>query len=300
MSIANKISLPSVVANTDQLQLAYGTIAAQLAAAGLSLTSDTGQCTPSTLTYNPATSNYGYQMWKFGDTLQSTVPFFIKIQYTPQYFSGSASYNQVGLLVSFGTATDGAGNFTGSQKTDTYNWASVMNSATTGISLNSYFSGNNNRFCMAYNDGPNLFNSAVWGFERTKALNGSDTSDGLLFAFCSNAGSGDYIATGMLPATSAGGPFATAQPYWPLAFNRVLPTMANGTYIGVALPGYFNTYPCVPGLNFGCYLGTDFTAYASQSLPMYDGNSHNYMTLTGSPAQSPSNPPGAHILMRYE
>jgi hypothetical protein len=239
-------------------------------------------------------------MWKFGDALQSTVPFFIRIAYQGgEYTSGSPTQTQ--LIVQFGTATDGAGNLTGSQQTDSYVWGADMNTGEVGFSLNSYFSGSTNRFCMAYNDGPNLFNSAVWGFERTKALNGDDTSDGLLFAFCSNGGNGiTSIATGMLPATSGGGPFATAQPYWPLAFNRVLPTMANGSYIGVALPGYFNTYPCVPGLNFACYLGTDFTAYASQSLPMYDGNNHNYMTLTGSPAVSPSNPAGAHILMRYE
>jgi hypothetical protein len=297
MSIAHKISLPTNVGNTAQLQSVYSTIANQLAAAGLVQTSDTGQCTPSSLTWSDATS-YGYQMWKFGDSLQATAPFFIKIEYQAASFSYNNS--QTNLGVTFGTATDGAGNFTGTQLTDTYNWGAYMSSGTLGVSLNSYFSGDTNRFCMAYNDGPNVFNSAVWGFERTKNLDGSDSSAGLLFAFCSNGANTASVNIGMLPATSAGGPFSTAQPYWPLALNRVLPTMATGSKIGVAIPGYFNTYPCVPGLNFACYLGTDFTSYVAQTLPMYDGVNHNYMVLTSNPAQSPSNPAGAHILMRYE
>jgi hypothetical protein len=294
MSIAHKVSLPDNVANTAQLRAVYGAITAQILAAGLVQTSDSGQITTSTLTFDASTS-YGYQMFKFNDSLQSTVPFFIRVAYNPGYDPGSNNYSQTGLAISFGTATDGAGNLTGSQISDVFSWGAAQGS-TTGLSLNSYFSGDTNRFCMAYNDGPNLFTSSVWGFERTKDLTGADTNEGLLFAFCST----DQIAIGSLPATSAGGPFSTAQPYWPMAINRILPTMANGSYIGVAIPGYFNTYPLVPGLNFACYLGTDFTAYAQQTLPMYDGVNHSYMTLSSNPAQSPSNPPGAHILMRYE
>ena len=93
--------------STDATFRAWGSaVSGALAAAGLVQTTDTGQINWSTV-LKPTTSSQsrGYEIWRFSDSLQSTRPVFVRVDY------GSAQYatNTPGLYLSIGTATDGAG-----------------------------------------------------------------------------------------------------------------------------------------------------------------------------------------------
>lgn len=86
-------------------------INAALTAAGLTNTTDTGQINWSTVTKPVATATKaGYEIWRFNDTLQSTKPIFLRIDYG----SGAvASGNSPATWLTLGTGTDGAGTVTG-------------------------------------------------------------------------------------------------------------------------------------------------------------------------------------------
>lgn len=77
--------------------------------AGLTQTTDTGQIALSGLTWvNTTSTNYGYEIWKFPDALQSTTPIFIKVE----YMNSTGSATVVGMKVSVASSTDGAGTLT--------------------------------------------------------------------------------------------------------------------------------------------------------------------------------------------
>jgi hypothetical protein len=88
-------------------------IITQLAAVGLTQTSDTGQINTSTVT-RPGSGNTsaGYTIWQFNDSLQGTSPIYFKLEFG----SGSAAANPQ-MWVTVGTGTNGAGtiNATGHQ-----------------------------------------------------------------------------------------------------------------------------------------------------------------------------------------
>jgi hypothetical protein len=95
---------------TDAAFRAMGVaVNASLAAAGLTQTSDTGQINWTTVTAPVAgNTDAGYEVWRFSDTLHSTVPIFLKIYYG----RGSAS-TIVRLRWESRSATSGAGVLSG-------------------------------------------------------------------------------------------------------------------------------------------------------------------------------------------
>ena len=80
-------------------------IITQLAAVGLTQTADTGQINTSTVTRAASSTAAGYTIWRFSDTLQSTSPIFLKLEFGS--WSGGNTYPQ--MWVSISTGTNGAG-----------------------------------------------------------------------------------------------------------------------------------------------------------------------------------------------
>jgi hypothetical protein len=100
-----------------------------LTAIGLTQTADTGQIDPVTVN-RPGTTNTiaGYSMWRFNDTLQATVPIFLKF--------GFGTYSalerpKIDLLV--GEGSDGANNLTGVQ------WITTTMANNTGASADTAY-----------------------------------------------------------------------------------------------------------------------------------------------------------------
>lgn len=172
---------------TDAAFRAWGQmLAANLAATGLVKTSDTGQIDWTAVTRpTTATAVAGYEIYRFNDTLQSTVPIYVKVEYG----TGNSSTGQnAGLWITVGPATNGAGTIqeatSGMAATSTRR--AVQGTASTILSnvVNSYSFG--------LSDGTGfwvmLMPSAAAGLgglfffvERTRNFDGTANSDGYIF-----------------------------------------------------------------------------------------------------------------------
>lgn len=160
-------------------------ISAMLAAVGLVQTADTGQINWATVTRPLAVNTFqGYEIWRFNDALQATVPVYFKIEYG----SGNASAAVPGIRMQVGSSSNGSGTLGGQLSCQT-RIGSNSSSAATPYSCK--VSGASNRIIVAFfitdlsNSQPFLF-----AIERTKDTSGSDTSEGVFFqwgaTFCQN------------------------------------------------------------------------------------------------------------------
>lgn len=95
--------------STDAIFRTWGqAVNTALAAVGMVNTSDTGQINWSTVTRASINTDAGYEVWKFDDALQSTVPIFFKLYYGT---GTNASYAR--LRIEVGTASNGSGTLSG-------------------------------------------------------------------------------------------------------------------------------------------------------------------------------------------
>ena len=94
--------------DTDAAFRTWGSaISSALTTIGLTNTSDTGQINWTTVTRPTANTMAGYEIWRFNDTLQSTRPIFIKLEYGT---GSNVLYPH--MVASIGTGSDGAGTLT--------------------------------------------------------------------------------------------------------------------------------------------------------------------------------------------
>lgn len=150
----------------------------QAVATKLSSGDSSGQIDWATVT-RPATSNTvaGYEMYRFSDTLQSSYPVFIKIEYGTGTI-GASSYN-TSIWLTVGFAHDGAGALTGfttsrQQFTTTQNY-------TYTVYCTSIFGGGSNRLSVRLRANPGSTNQCFdIVIERTHAADGSDTNYGVV------------------------------------------------------------------------------------------------------------------------
>ncbi len=293
------LSLPSLMNYPTQFASSMSAIAATFATVGLVQTADTGQINFAALPGGfvaPYNDNYGYQIWRFADTLQGTAPWFIKVWYG----TINAGGGNPGAWFAFqvGTATDGAGNFTGAQVSQRF----IIYVGSYNVSNQSCFiAGSTNRFTWALFDGPTQFESLNVGIERTKDASGADTGDGVLIFGRSNAGGSvgqgsSQVFSQCIPST---GTVLDAQTMWPAAINLKQSTMATGISLGWAYPIPYNGAPFNYGKNFLVYQSSDFPVYTVQSLTVY-GASHNYLVCSPN-AFPPTQPPAlSHVMCLFE
>jgi hypothetical protein len=147
-----------------------------MAAFGMVRTADTGQTDSGSLTSTSGSNTViGYQIYRFNDTLQSTTPVFIRVEY------GSGASNSIpAIWITVGFSTDGAGNITGTNK-------SVRTQLMSGTFLDaavpgSFCSGDSSRFCVNLFGNTGAAGTYSFGFaiERSKASDGTDNADGVI------------------------------------------------------------------------------------------------------------------------
>lgn len=256
---------------TDASFRAWGSaISASLTSMGLSMTSDTGQINWATVLHPTTTSQtMGYEIWKFNDSLQGTVPVIIKLEY------GSASGAAVrpGLWITVSSASNGSGTLTG-QVTGRFQ----LGGTTTNTALFScVFSGDTNRIGMALFT--NLSGGAfAWFLERTKNSDGTDSSLGALLATYDGIGSNRRMqfipASGAVPAS--------------ITDSNIQPPInaTSGSY-GNDLGIYTNPFSRGGGyLNAGMthvgYFTTDILTDITFAITMYNA-SHTFYALGNTP-----------------
>ena len=128
-------NLPAYFGSNTDFQTWVQGLHAQFAAVGLVQTGDTGQINPATTTIPSIGTAAGYEIWRFNDALQSTAPVFIKVEYGG---NGAQGATGIGMFVTVGTATNGAGTLTGTVGVRRNLFYSGGSSTTPGMMLASY------------------------------------------------------------------------------------------------------------------------------------------------------------------
>lgn len=137
---------------------------------GLTQTSDTGQVTMATITSPGNGADAGYEVFRFNDSLQATVPVYMKVLY------GIDGTGVVRARWWIGRTTDGAGNIT-----NPYTSSEPVQSgaAVTASILPAYSASDGSGFVMVYQAPGNTSNTIVV-VDRLRLSDGTPTADGLL------------------------------------------------------------------------------------------------------------------------
>jgi hypothetical protein len=225
-------------------------------------TSDTGQINWTTvLAPTLATTFMGYEIWRMNDTLQSTYPLFIKIEYGSAVAAATPA-----MAITYGTGSDGAGNLTGVFCARTvYNAASGVTTAAPNFA-----SGDANRIflLMAKDQGA----AALISIERTHDAAGADSNIGIMVFSCMNSA-----------WTGRQAHFTGLQPNVYTTINHSMtPPSGSG-----ALAPDIHLFPVrcwtpgesFPSLNMCAIISTDFSDNALISVVGYDGTTRIYRVL---------------------
>jgi hypothetical protein len=206
-----------------------------------------------------ANTAQGYKVYRMDDTLQSTVPVFVKIEY-----GSGASATSPGFWFTVGTTHDGAGNL----GTILFARTQLASGGSSSSTAKCVGSASNNRvtfavFLSIVNTYPSWFS-----LERTKDATGADTNTGLLLAF----GRANTLHA------SAYLPFVTSIPPSTIGLHCILTNESPSAWdgdVGVSAMIPMGTAPKQPGLNIILVRALDFADYAGPVVTIY-GASHAY------------------------
>jgi hypothetical protein len=220
-------------------------IETEILALGWQRSSDTGQMNTATvLTPTASFQTRGYIIWEATDTLAGSYPMRFK-----WVFASGSSATVPNYTFVFGSTTDGAGTFTGTNWSINPIGSSLAASATTYRCL---FSGDTNRLAFVmFDDHPTGTKSIVGGMERAHDAVGADSSAGW-YAFNASGTAGTanqfvpYVSTGSGVQTEMQGPSTTGS------------SAVIGTSIGL--------YPNYPIYGTALNLSTQLLTYMSSDI----------------------------------
>lgn len=150
-----------------------------LTACGMTQTSDTGQINPATVA-KPASGGSatvaGYEIWRFNDTLQSTLPIFFKIEY-----GAAASGNAPNVWITVGTGSNGSGALNGQVGS---RQALTAGSDTAGATRPTLCQGDGGQIHLATDVSPTGAAGAMGvSIERGRLADGTPTADGFVAVY---------------------------------------------------------------------------------------------------------------------
>jgi hypothetical protein len=269
------------------------------------LTGDTGQINFSTAALSGGNPNsWGYQVFKFTDTLQTSAAFFMRVDYWCNNWAidnGSAP----SLGFRFSTSTDGGGNPTGNVSPQYY--LGTFTGSTTAVAQNCVLagglysgtsSGDSNWFAGVMWDGSSFQDPWYFSVERTVDVAGNPNTDGLIVHM---AASGGGVTSFVLPSALSGNTPLAPQTALCVPLNYKQASMAGSGVVGVAYPIPYNGRPYNYGIGCAVYQGADFGPQTSSGFSVY-GATHNYrVPTTVSPAAlTPVSSALARLMLRYE
>ncbi len=205
--------------STDAAFRAWGGgISAAIAGLGLVQTADTGQINWTTVNKPAGVSTWtGYEIWRFADALQATVPIYFKLEYG----SGASNASFPAMRITVGTGSDGAGTITGTYFPGVAASSSTVNFGTFTGAWNTlgptpttvYANGGTSALCLLL--WPTFTSSASMGgffaLERTHDFDGTDNADGYSLIWGAVSGSGtstgghraqSFLANGFTPTNT--------------------------------------------------------------------------------------------------
>jgi hypothetical protein len=201
-------------------------------AVGFTKTADTGQVDWAAVAKPTAINTYtGYEIRQFTDTLQATVPVFVKIEYG----NGSYAVGKPGLRITVGRGSDGAGALTGDVAGYFY---LTCSGSTETASVPSYVSSDGGRINLGLwlvNAGSSA--NAFW-IERLKNDDGSPNANGIHIFSSTNTATRSMVASAQVLPASAGAAYPAA-PGKPCC---AIPTAGNMTTYNENI-GLFPVHP---------------------------------------------------------
>lgn len=291
MATSGPTNLPAFF-NVDADFRTWGSaINAALAALGLVQTGDTGQINWTTVV-KPASGSAasGYEIWRFADALQATVPVFIKLEYG----SGSTA-DRPALWCTVGSGSNGSGTLTG--QLSGRQSMTPINQKAAGVTLPMVASGNTGELQL----GVNLdYASANFGMflsvERPKDATDTVTNDGVFFVWSSTSGNGQCVfipASGTVPGSASNGNWPAVNPgQWSRSGAG-----ATADVCPLLIPIFGNwRYSHVMVASRG-----DFTGGGTLT-PTIFGATHTYLALGNAATPSANTLQGGNIdyMMRWE
>lgn len=252
---------------------------------GLTQTADTGQINTATVTRPAINTAAGYVILRFNDTLQSTAPIFMKMEFGS---AGTTSTPQIWLTI--GTGSNGSGTLTGPLSTRVATNAGVVAGSTT-TSFTSRFCYNSTFGVawMAWKQNANTTASAngfTGGFYLARShdntgaatgtdcvvINNSSTATGNGGSTCGYAQCLNFAGSVVTPATPNNAWLASSGLTNNVPFNQTSTTTAGNSY---SIPCY---WLALNALNFSAYIcgvlnaetavGSSFTDTLVGSTPL--------------------------------
>jgi hypothetical protein len=222
---------PSVASNTDANWRPWGqAIHDAFVAVGLVQTSDTGQVNWATATAPLTGADIGYEVWRFDDALQATVPIFFKMTY------GSGNGNTRGRVVlsSVGTGSNGAGTLTNAAPTNPM-ITLVTGTAGDTTARDCFFSGDGSGIAaVLFNNSASTFLRGMFAIDRTRDIDGTPNGNGISVVTCGQTNATNYWvwAPAIAPRPSGWTDYVD---YWPAMIPQSsLSTTSDGTDTHVA------------------------------------------------------------------
>ena len=269
--------------------VAWGSaLSAALQTAGLHQTSDTGQIAWGSVSALPAVSTAaGYEIYAFTDTLQSTSPIYVKIEYGTGAYSPANGGPSIWITV--GNATNGAGTITGTNTGRIQimgSWSNTGITTTTTpyptfICFNGSYLGVVLKSQGLYAASPGTAMGTMFMIGRGTDVSGNYVAQEVAF-ICTSTSS---QRNGPAAPTHTCVNFTTNQMYsdgsgaWTMALFSPTFTSVNGTG--------FQTYPCwaqwnqVLPLNWAIFgLNAEIPAYATVKAAPFGSTVHTYL-MTG-------------------
>ena len=251
-------------------------------------TSDTGQINLGTVTTPGApNTSQGYEIWRMNDSLQSTFPVFVKIEYG----SGAATISPA-IWITIGKGSDGSGGIT----TIRFARTQISSNAENNGNHLSYGSAATNRVGVAFAvDGTGTARPVLIFIERSKDSAGADTSDGLVVIY-NLASSTIMKSVNYVKMNQVAQPDPETTHYIRSRNAAFDSNVAMGVIIPIA--GVAQQ----PGMNMFIARAGDFSASGSPTISIYG----NTVTLQGLGPLTPilinnsSNDTTAVCFMRFE
>lgn len=216
--------------------------------AGLVQTSDTGQINWSTTTATPNTTTssdalIGYEIWKFNDSLQSTKPVFLRVEY--RNIDSSVSTLQFYLAISVYVATNGGGANAGTYSLSfrvTQGTSSTGSVASPTAAVPAFSSGDGSSFVLAIGVFGSATSSAAanalgtFYIDRTRDASGAISGEGAVAA--ATGWNGGYGQAGNA-AVAGAGQYGVMQ--FTLGSSYSIGSTGGIASTGIVLPAYVPT-----------------------------------------------------------
>lgn len=263
-------AVKAYLSNDSDYRAWWDAIRAQFTAIGLVQTSDTGQLTPGSHA-RPGTNSYsGYEVWRFADSLQGTLPVILKVE--PGI--GSAA-DRPAIRLTVCTSTNGAGSPSGQIGTAVVAFTSASKGS--GDTLVSVASHGEGYLHFLTNIDVNS-TSYAFGFVVERPFsNGAPTAEGILVLTVAgtNGGRKQVIPpSGSVPTQRSS--VGSAGMFPSLNYTQGHST-SDGTNFAVML----GTYPAAAGQRFTCAAVYNRAGDLTGDLVDLDGSSNPKVTMWG-------------------